>query len=502
MEVSGSTLGLNPQPQPQPQPRQGLAVALAVIVSAKLMLDLDVTVVNVSLPAVQQSLGFSGDGLTWVVNAYALAYGSLLLLGGRLGDLLGRRGVLVTGLLLFGTASLAGGLAQSAAWLITCRVLQGAGAAVIAPTVLSLLVTTFVEGPPRDKAMGFYSAVSAAGGAVGLLLGGLLVTYADWRWVLFINVPLALGLALVARRVFPPVSPQPGRFDSAGAVLAAAGVGLLVYGISHLGTDSRGATHWTDPATLACLALAAVLLASFVVVERRCAHPLVPLRMFGNRNRVGAYAIVVLIVTGMFGVFFFLTLFMQQVWHYTALQSGAAYLPMAATVVLAATFSSRAIARLGARPPLVAGTVLVAIGMGWLSRLTANGTYLHDAMPPLLTLATGLGLAFPAANLTAVAGIPDHDAGLASSLLNISQQVGGALGLAVLGTVAWSSVYSANPSDYAAACIHANSRAACIHDQALQHGFASGFQTAAIAAALALLVALLVTRQPARPKTG
>jgi EmrB/QacA subfamily drug resistance transporter len=486
---------------PSARGRHALAVVLAVIVVAKLMLDIDVTVVNVSLPSLERSIGFTSDSLTWVVNAYGLAFGSLLLLGGRLGDLLGRRPVLVVGLILFGGASLAGGLAQTAVWLITCRVLQGAGAAVIAPTILSMVVTTFAEGKPRNKAMGLYSAVSAAGGAVGLLLGGLLVTYADWRWVFFINVPLALGLAAISRWSFDPGTRHPGHFDMGGAVLAAAGLGLLVYGISHLGTDSHGITHWADPATLICLALAAVLLVVFVLVERRSPHPLVPLRIFTNRSRLGAYAIIILIVTGMFGVFFFLTIFMQDVWHFTPLQAGAAYLPMALTVVIAATLSSRSIARLGIRPLLASGTTLVTLGMFWLSHIRVEGSYLLDVLPPLLTTAVGLGLAFPAANLAAVADVAEDDAGLASSLLSISQQVGGALGLAVLGTVAWSSVNSAAPGDFAPACADARGTelAACFRDQALQHGFARGFQAAAAAGLLALLAALILVQPTTEP---
>ncbi len=275
--------------------------------------------------------------LEWVVNAYALTFGALLLLGGRLGDLLGRRSVFIAGVLLFAGASLAGGFATSEAWLIATRVLQGAGAAVIAPTALALLTTTFAEGTSRNKAMGVYAATSAAGNSVGLLLGGVLVTYVSWRWVFFVNVPVGILLALLAPRVFAASKRMAGRFDLQGALTGSAGLGLLVYGISHAATDSGGISHWGDATTIGALAAAAVFLLAFVLIERRSSHPLMPLRIFADRNRCGAYLIVLSVVTAMFGIFFFLTIFMQTVWGYSALRSGVAYLPMALTVVLVAT---------------------------------------------------------------------------------------------------------------------------------------------------------------------
>ena len=483
-----------------------IGLALAVIALAKLMIDLDVTVVNVSLPRVQNALHFSGSGLEWIVNAYALAFGGLLLLGGRLGDISGRRSIFIAGLLLFGGASFAGGLAVSSTWLIVSRALQGVGAAAIAPTVLSLLITTFEEGPPRNRAIGLYAAVSAAGGSIGLLLGGTLVTYASWRWVFFINVPLAVILALLAPHVFPVGRRLSGSFDLAGALSAASGLAMLVYGISHVGTDERGISHWHDPATLATSIAGVLLLFAFVLVEQRSSNPLVPLRIFSDRNRCGAYAIVLLVVTAMFGIFFFLTIFMQTVWNYSPLKAGAAYLPMALTVVLVATVSSRIVSRLGVRPLLLVGTSLVAIGMLWLSRLSARGSYMSDVFGPILVLAAGLGLTFPATNLTAVSGVADRDAGLASSLLNISQQVGGSTGLAVLGTVAWSAVATSLRDQAAAGARTAAQAGRSFHqgsphevaiqlqDHALQAGFARGFEVAATIAALAILVALLVIR--------
>lgn len=488
-------------------PRSHLGLALTIIALAQLMIVLDVTIVNVSLPHVQRALGFSGSGLEWVVNAYSLTFGGLLLLGGRLGDLLGRRSMFVAGVLLFAGASLAGGFATSEAWLIASRAAQGAGAAVIAPTALALLTTTFAEGASRNKAMGVYAAVSAAGGAVGLLLGGVLVTYVSWRWIFFVNVPVGLFLALLAPRVFAASKRLAGRLDLPGALSGTSGLALLVYGISHAATDSRGVSHWGDAVTIATLIAAAVLLLTFVIIEWRSSHPLMSLRIFADRNRCGAYLIVLSVVTPMFGIFFFLTIFMQTVWGYSALRSGEAYLPMALALVMVATLSSRAVARLGARPLLLAGTVLVAAGMFWMSRLSAQGSYLGDVLGPMLVLATGLGLTFPANNLTALAGTDDRDAGLASSLLNISQQIGGAIGLAVLGTVAWSAVASSFRQQ-AAAAAHAAARvgqslaegspkevALHMRDHALQVGFSRGFEVAAGIAALAIVVVLVVIRQ-------
>ncbi len=489
--------------------RPGLA--LTVIALAQLMIVVDVTIVNVSLRHVQRALGFSGSGLEWVVNAYALTFGGLLLLGGRLGDLLGRRAVFIAGVLLFAGASLAGGFATSEAWLIATRVLQGAGAAVIAPTALSVLTTTFAEGASRNKAMGVYAAVSAAGNSVGLLLGGVLVMYASWRWVFFVNVPVGVLLAFLTPHVFTASKRLAGRFDLPGALTGPSSLALFVYAISRAATDSGGVSHWGDATTIAALAAGAVLLVVFLLIEGRSAHPLMDLGIFADRNRCGAYLIVLSVVTAMFGVFFFLTIFMQTVWGYTALRSGVAYLPMAVTVVLVATLSSRLVARLGARPLLLCGTLLVAVGMLWLSRLSAQGSYLGDALGPMLVLATGLGLTFPANNLTALAGTADRDAGLASSLLNIGQQIGGSIGLAVLGTVAWSAVATSLRQQAALAARaaarggqsrtqgSAKEAALMMRDHALQIGFSRGFEVAAGIAALAIVVVLVVIQPRQTP---
>ena len=334
--------------------------ALLVIATAQLMVVLDGTIVNVALPYIQRALGFSGSGLEWVVNAYAVTFGGLLLLGGRAGDILGRRRVFVFGLLLFSAASLLGGFATSQSWLLTARAVQGVGGAVIAPTALALITTNFPEGGPRNKAFGVYSAMAGGGSAMGLLLGGVLTTYASWRWVLFVNVPIGIVVAAAARRVLAESPRRPGRIDVAGAITGTGGVALLVYGLSKTATGPDGVSHWGDAQVLTSLTAAVVLLVSFVLIERRSSHPLLPMRVLADSNRSGAYLIMLCIGTALFGLFFFLTLFMQNVLGYSAIRSGIAYLPFAIGVVIASTLASRLVPRIGARPLILAGTGAVA----------------------------------------------------------------------------------------------------------------------------------------------
>ena len=315
------------------RPRLGLA--LLVIATAQLMVVLDATIVNVALPHIQRALGFSGSGLEWVVNAYALAFGGLLLLGGRSGDLLGRRRMFVGGLLLFSAASLAGGFATSQAWLLAARAAQGAGAAVTAATALALIATTFPEGRPRNRAMGVYAAMSVAGGAIGLLAGGLLTTYASWRWVLFVNVPIGLAAALAAPRVLSESARQRGQFDLPGAITATGGLVALVYGLTSAATTPDGVSHWGDAKVVASLAASALLLAAFAVIEARSKKPLLPLHLLADRDRTGANLVMLCVGTAIFGMFFFLTVFMQSVWGYSALKTGVAYLPLTGAILVA-----------------------------------------------------------------------------------------------------------------------------------------------------------------------
>ncbi len=486
-----------------------LGLALLVIATAQLMVVLDATIVNVALPGIQRALGFSGSGLEWVVNAYALTFGGLLLLGGRAGDLLGRRRVFITGVIVFSAASLAGGFATSQAWLLAARALQGIGGAITAPTALSLVTTTFPEGPPRNRAMGVYSAMSVAGGAVGLIAGGLLTTYASWRWVMFVNVPIGLLVALAAPRVLGESQRRRGRFDLPGAVTGTLGLAALVYGLSSAATSPDGVSHWGDARVIASLAAAVVLLVSFALIERRSEHALLPLRILASRNRSGSYLVMLCVGTAMFGMFFFLTIFVQDVWGYSPLRTGVAYLPIMATVMVMAAVSAQLVPRIGARPLLLGGTASLAAGLIWLSRLSEHSHYASGLLGPMLVSAAGMGMLFMPVTLIALSKVRDADAGVASSLINTGQQVGGSLGLAVLGTVAWTVVADSVRSQVAAAAAAAAraghtvtagaGRAAgqlppAIYHHALAAGFSRGFLVSAGIAGLAFLVALASIR--------
>jgi EmrB/QacA subfamily drug resistance transporter len=488
-----------------------LGLALVVIATAQLMVVLDATIVNVALPHIQHALGFSGSGLEWVVNAYTLTFGGLLLLGGRAGDILGRRRVFIAGIILFSLASLLGGFATSQAWLLTARAIQGVGGAIVAPTALSLVTSNFPEGPPRNRAMGVYSAMSIGGIAVGLLAGGLLTTYASWRWVLFVNVPIGIAVALLAPRVLNESQRHSGRFDLPGAITGTGGLAALVYGLSSAATTASGVSQWGDPKVLASLAAAVVLLASFIVIEARSPHALMPMRIFRNRSRAGAYLIMLCIGTAMFGMFFFLTIFVQTVWGYSALKTGVAYLPMVAVIMAGAGLSTVLVPRIGARPLLLAASATATGGMFWLSRISEHSSYVGGLLGPMLVTAAGLGLLFMPLTLVALSKVEDRDAGLASSLVNTGQQVGGAIGLAVLGTVAWtvvantarSSATAAKAAAAAAAraghplhvtAAQAKAAQAGIYDHALAVGFSRGFVVSAGIMLLALIATIAMIR--------
>ncbi|HEX6452904.1 MAG TPA: MFS transporter [Trebonia sp.] len=481
-----------------------LGLALVVIASAQLMVVLDATIVNVALPHVQHALGFSGSGLEWVVNAYAVTFGGLLLLGGRAGDIFGRRRVFVLGLLLFSAASLLGGFATSQAWLLTARAVQGAGGAVIAPTALALITTNFPEGRPRNRAFGVYSAMAGGGGAVGLLLGGVLTTYASWRWVLFVNVPIGIVVAVMARRVLNESPRRPGRIDVAGGVTVTGGVALLVYGLSKAATGPDGVSHWGDAQVLASLAASAVLLVSFVLIERRSSHPLLPMRVLADRNRSGAYLVMLCTGTAIFGLFFFLTLFMQSVLGYSAIRSGVAYLPFALGIVVASALASRLVARTGPRSLILAGAAAVAGGTFWFSRLTEHSGYAGQLLGPMLVTSLGLGLLFVPLSLLALHNVAEQDSGVAASLLNTGQQVGGAIGLAALGTIAWTTVANTvrNTGKAIAAGRQPPQSPAQIAAHALATGFSRGFLTATGIAILALLIAIATIRVSRQDLTG
>ena len=512
LRAPGTGAGADGRPE---QGRRRLGLALVVIATAQLMVVLDATIVNVALPHIQTALGFSGSGLEWVVNAYALTFGGLLLLGGRAGDILGRRRVFIAGIVLFSLASLLGGFATSQAWLLAARALQGVGGAIVAPTALSLVTTTFPEGPPRNRAMGVYAAMSIAGGAVGLIAGGLLTTYASWRWVLFVNVPIGIVVALVAPRVFGETQRHRGRFDLPGAITGTLGLASLVYGLSSAATTANGVSHWGDAKVVASLTAAVALLASFLIIETRSKHALMPLRIFRNRNRSGAYLIMLCVGTALFGMFFFLTIFVQNVWGYSALRTGLAYLPMMATVMAMAGVSAQLVPRIGARPLLLAGSAIATGGLFWLSRINEHSHYASGLLGPIIVTAAGMGMLFMPLTLVALSRVDDRDAGLASSLLNTGQQVGGSLGLAILGTVAWTVVANSARNSAAAAkaaavaaakaghplhltAAQAKAAQTALYDHALSVGFSRGFVVSAGIALLGLIVtiaAIRVTRE-------
>ncbi len=491
-----------------PPAQRHLGLALIVIATAQLMVVLDATIVNVALPNIQHALGFSGSGLEWVVNAYALTFGGLLLLGGRAGDILGRRRVFIAGIILFSAASLLGGFATSQEWLLAARALQGVGGAIVAPTALSLVTTTFPEGPPRNRAMGVYAAMSIGGAAVGLLAGGLLTTYLSWRWVFFVNVPIGIVVALLAPRALGDSRRLTGRFDLPGAITGTLGLVALVYGLTSAGTTPNGVSHWGDTKVLASLTAAVILLGSFIFIEARSRHALMPLRIFRNRSRSGAYLVMLCVGTALFGMFFFLTLFVQTVWGYSALRTGIAYLPMVAVIMAMAGVSAQLVPRIGARPLLLAASAITTGGMFWLSRIDEHSTYVGGLLGPMLVTAAGLGMLFMPATLVALSKVDDKDAGLASSLVNTGQQVGGSIGLAVLGTVAWTVV--ANTAKHSAAAaksaaiaaakaghpVHVNAAQAktAIYDHALAVGFSRGFEVSAGIMLLALIVTFVMIR--------
>jgi EmrB/QacA subfamily drug resistance transporter len=482
-----------------------LGLALVVISMAQLMLVLDELIVNTALPHIQQALNFSGTGLEWVVTGYAVTFGGLLMLGGRAGDILGRRKMFSTGILFFTLASLLGGLATSSWVLITARVLQGVGAALAAPAGLSLIAVTFPEGRLRTRALGLYAAMTGLGGGVGVVAGGLLTTYASWRWVFFVNVPIGLLLAFGARFAIPEAQRYPRRWDLPGAITGTAGFALLIYGLTRGATGPDGVSHWGDRATIAALAGAIAAIAAFVVVEARSPQPLLPLRIFASRNRTGVYLILLCLASTFFGMFFFLTLFTQVVWGYSALRGGFAYLPFIGGFVVTAGICSRIVPRVGARVPMTIGALLAPAGMFWLSRVHEHSHYLTGVGLPLIVFAASAGLIFVPLTMTLVAGIADEHQGVASSMFNAGQQVGGAVGLALIGSVTWSVVnnHVRDALRQAAARQASTGRFAGrsavrpgspIYDHALAGGVTTALTIGAAATVLALIVTLLFIR--------
>ena len=466
------------------RPRSGAApnrwAVLALVAVAQLMVVLDATVVNVALPSAQRALHFSAENRQWVITAYALSFGSLLLLGGKLGDLWGRKWTLIGGLAGFAIASAIGGLAQSFGMLVGARALQGAFGALLAPSALGLLTVTFQGSPDRAKAFGVFSAIAAGGASVGLLLGGALTQAISWRWSLYVNLAIAIPAGLAALRLLVDerheVRP---RIDLPGVALASGGLFALVYGFSNAET-----TAWSNPVTGLALAASAVLLSAFLLVERRVEHPLLPLHIVWDRARGGAYATIALAGSAVFAVFLFLTYFMQQNLGLSPLKTGLGFLPMTVMIVLTATtVQTRILPRTGAKPLVVAGMAIGAVAMLMFSRLTADAAYASHVLPGLVLTGLAMGLIFAPAFSTATLGVRSSDAGIASAMVNTSQQVGGSIGTALLSTI-----FASAAASFASAHGHAANVAA----QATIHGYTTAFDWAAGLFGVGLLLALLI----------
>jgi EmrB/QacA subfamily drug resistance transporter len=460
-------------------------LALALLAMTQFIIVIDASIVNVALPTIGKALDFSQDNLSWVVNAYVLTFGGFLLLGGRLADLMGRRRMFIVGLIFFSVASLAGGLAQSDTWLIIARAFQGFGAAVVSPAALSIITTTFTEGAERNRALGVWGAVAGAGGAAGVLLGGILTDGLGWEWVLFVNVPIGLAAAWVAPRLLVESRAEDGTktFDIPGAVTVTAGLALLVYTL----VDAVN-VGWTSGATLERGAGAVALLIAFIFVESRQREPLMPFSIFRLRTLRGANVVGVLVGMSLFSMFFFISLYMQQVLGYSALKAGLAYLPLSVFIILAAGAASQLVTKIGFKNSLVIGTLFIAAGLAWFSQVSAGGSFVADVLGPSILAAIGLGMSFVPVTIAAVTGTKPHEAGLASGLINTSQQVGGALGLAILASIANSTTKDALATSHGVG-----------RKIALTSGFHDAFLTGAGFALLgALLTVLLISSNDSR----
>jgi EmrB/QacA subfamily drug resistance transporter len=456
-------------------------VVLVLICLAQFMVILDATIVNVALPSIQKDLHLSEGSLQWLVNAYTLVFGGFLLLGGRLGDLLGRKRVFLVGLVIFTGASLLDGLASSESMLVASRALQGLGAALISPAALSIISTTFAEGAERAKALAVWAAIAIGGSAVGLILGGVLTQYFSWPWIFFVNVPVGIAAFLLSLRLIPESRDalEHRSYDLAGAATVTGGLMALVYAI----VDAQSA-GWTSAKTLGFFALAVVLLAGFVAIEMRTTAPLVRLSIFRIRSLLTANITMLLAMSGMFAMFFFNTLYIQEVLGYGPLKAGLAFLPFTAGVMISAGLASQFAPRLGVRRVAAAGMLLAAAGLALLTQLPVHGSYAANVLPSLLLSSLGMGAVFMPLTLIATTGLDDDDQGLASGLFNTSQQIGGALGLAALSTLAASKTSSAGGSP----------------THALVVGFHWAFAAGAVVmiAALAVMIALLRSRDVAR----
>ncbi|HKZ13765.1 MAG TPA: MFS transporter [Solirubrobacterales bacterium] len=456
---------------------------LALIAVAQFMVVLDATIVNVALPTIKVDVGFSEQSLSWVLNAYTLIFGGFLLLGGRAADRLGRRRLFVAGIIVFSAASLICGLSQSEGMLLAARGLQGLGGAMVSPAALSIILTTFAEGTERNRALAVWGAIAGAGGAIGLLLGGVIVEVLSWRWVFFVNVPIGAAVLVLTPRIVPESrseSAGEGGYDLGGAATITLGMIALVFTL--IKADGWG---WTSGRTLAGFAVAVVLLVAFVLIEQRHRDPLVPLRIFRNRSLAAADATLLMTAAALFGVFFFCTLYLQQVLGYSALRTGVSYLPLSLSLIAASALASRLVDRFTPKPVLSTGLLIATAGFVLLTRVSGHSDYWSHILPAMIVLGSGLGLSFVPVTIAATTGVAPGDSGLASGLLNTTQQVGGSLGLAILSSVSTSRTNHALADGTALPL-------------ALTHGFKGAFVVAAGLCLLAL--ALAVTLLPGRPR--
>jgi len=453
--------------------------ALAVLSVAYLMVVLDIAIVNVALPTIQKDLHFSTENLQWIVSGYSLAFGGLLLLGGRAGDILGRRSIFMVGLALFGAMSLLAGFSQSSGMLIAVRVAQGAAGAILAPSVFSITSVTFEEGAERNKALGVLGAISGAGAAIGVILGGVLTQYLGWEWIFFVNVPIAFAtLFLVPRVVKESRADGLARhFDAQGAVTVTGSLMLFVYALTR-----STQVGWGSVETILCLIGSAVLMIAFFVIESRSESPLVPLRIFRRRSLTAANTIGFLLGTMVFGMFFLLSLYMQKVLGFTAIKTGVCYLAVALTAVVASGIAQGLVTRIGVKPALIFGLAMVGGGLVYFTQISANGSYFGDLFAGFIILGIGLGFTFVPISIAALAGVTGRDAGLASGLINTSQQIGGALGLAILTTVSENHFTSLIKSGTPPA-------------EAATSGYAWAFWVAAALAAVAIVLTIFLVKR-------
>ncbi len=453
--------------------------ALILLCVAQFVVVLDASIVNVALPSIGRGLDFSEQDLPWVVNAYVIAFGGFLLLGGRAADLLGRRRVFMAGLLVVAVASLAAGFAANQGQLIAARAAQGLGAAIISPSALSIVTGLFQDGAERNKALGAWGAVAGSAGAVGVLLGGILTQGLGWEWVLWVNVPVALIALAFTPGLIPESRAESAtrHFDAAGAASVTAGLSVLAY--AFLDASSAG---WGSAKIIGLLALSAVLIATFVAIELRSKAPLVPFRIFRLRTLTGANVVGILLGASLFSMFFFISLYMQQVLGYSAIHAGLSYLPLAVTIIVAAGLGGQLVTRFGFKPVLAAGMAFVALGLAWFSQVSVGGGFTADILGPSLLAAIGLGFGFVTSTIAAVSGVDQREQGLASGLINTSQQIGGALGLAVLSTIATSKTNDVLASGTSSV------------PNALTEGFQSAFLGGAVIAALGLIATLVLIR--------